>query len=174
MVERVVREFGRIDVLVNNAGIVFDKDFEERTVEDWRRTLDVNLIGTFLVSKYVGAVMMKQKYGKIVNASSTSGIDSLNTTSVDYDASKAAIISLTRNLATQFAPYVNVNATALGWADTDMNKDLPADYLVAEKEKILKGRFANPREVAYLSYFLASDEAEFINGEVIKIDGGRR
>jgi len=172
MVSAVMNEFGHIDVLVNNAGIAIDKEFEDRTVEDWQKTLSVNLIGTFLVSKYVGEVMMKQKAGKIVNVSSTNGINSFFPTSIDYDASKAGVINLTHNLAVQFAPYVNVNSVAPGWVNTDMNMALPKDFIEEETQKIYKKRFAEPGEIGKVIVFLASDDADYINGETIKIDGG--
>lgn len=112
MVKQVMDKFKKIDVLVNNAGIAIDKEFEERTVEDWKRTLEVNTIGTFLVSKYVSQCMLEKKEGKIINVSSTNGINTFYPTSIDYDASKSAMINLTYNLAIQFAPYINVNAVA--------------------------------------------------------------
>lgn len=172
MVENIIKEFGHIDVLVNNAGIALDKEFEDRTVEDWHNTLDTNLIGPFLVSKYVGAEMMKVKSGKIINVSSTNGINAFFPTSIDYDASKAGIISLTHNLALQFAPYINVNSVAPGWVNTDMNKDLPEDLVREETEKIYIKRFAEPEEIAKVICFLASEDARYINGEIIKVDGG--
>lgn len=108
MIQEVMNKYGRIDVLVNNAGMVIDKEFEDRTVEDWKRTLEVNVIGTFLVSKYASENMIKNKSGKIINVSSTNGINTFFPSSIDYDASKAAINNLTYNLAIQFAPYINV------------------------------------------------------------------
>lgn len=172
MVEKVIQEFGRIDVLVNNAGIALDKEFEDRTVDDWHNTIDTNLIGPFLVSKYVGNEMLKVKSGKIINVSSTNGINAFFPTSIDYDASKAGIINLTHNLALQYAPYINVNSVAPGWVNTDMNKDLPEDLINEETEKIYLKRFAEPEEIAKVIYFLASDDARYINGEIIKVDGG--
>ena len=172
MVEVIINEFKHIDVLVNNAGIVMDKEFEDRSVEDWNKTLATNLIGPFIVSKYVGEIMLKQKQGKIINISSTNGINSFFPTSIDYDASKAGLISLTHNLAIQFAPYINVNCVAPGWVNTEMNKELPKDLVREETEKIYKKRFAEPSEIGKVICFLASDDADFINNEVIKVDGG--
>ncbi len=172
MIQEIVDKFERIDILVNNAGIVIDKEFEDRTVEDWKRTLEVNTIGTFLVSKYVSENMMKNKSGKIINVSSTNGINTFFPSSIDYDASKAAIINLTYNLAIQFAPYINVNAVAPGWVNTEMNKELPKELIQEETEKIYKKRFARPDEIAKVICFLASENAEYINGTVIKVDGG--
>ena len=172
MVNIIISEFGHIDVLVNNAGIAIDKDFEERTVDDWQKTLNTNLIGPFVVSKCVGEVMLNQKKGKIINISSTNGINSFFPTSIDYDASKAGVINLTHNLAIQYAPYINVNCVAPGWVNTEMNKELPKELIEEETEKIYKKRFAEPSEIGKVVCFLASDDADFINDEVIKIDGG--
>ena len=172
MVENIKKEFKRIDVLVNNDGIAIDKEFEDRTVEDWKRTLSVNLIAPFIVSKYVGNEMLKNKSGKIINISSTNGINAFFPTSIDYDASKAGLINLTHNLAIQFAPYINVNCVAPGWVNTDMNKELPKDLIEEETNRIYKKRFAEPSEIAKVVTFLASDDADFINDEIIKVDGG--
>lgn len=172
MVEQITNKFEKIDVLVNNAGIAIDKEFEDRTVEDWHMTLDTNLIAPFLVSKYVGNEMLKNKNGKIINISSTNGINAFFPTSVDYDASKAALINLTHNLAIQFAPFINVNCVAPGWVNTDMNKELPKELIEEETNKIYKRRFAEPSEIAKIVTFLASDDADFINDEIIKVDGG--
>lgn len=172
MIDEIVNQFGQIDVLVNNAAIVVDKDFNERTAQDFEETMRVNVTGAFMVSKYVAKYMLEAKAGKIINSSSTNGLNTVYPTSIDYDASKAALISLTKNLAIQFAPYINVNATALSWANTEMNKQLPEDFLNDEHKKILMHRFAEPEEVAKLVYFLASDDANYITGEVIRIDGG--
>ena len=172
MVNVIIEKFQKIDVLVNNAGIAIDKDFEERTVEDWKLTLNTNLIGPFIVSKYVGKEMLKQKSGRIINISSTNGINTFFPTSIDYDASKAGLINLTHNLAIQFSPYINVNCVAPGWVDTDMNKELPKELIEEEINKIYKKRFAKPCEIAKVITFLASEDADFINDEVIKVDGG--
>ena len=172
MVDIAIKEFGKIDVLVNNAGIVIDREFEDRTVEDWKKTLDINLIAPFVLTKLVGKEMMKQKSGAIINISSTNGINTYYPTSVDYDASKSGLISLTYDSAVQFAPYVRVNCVAPGWVNTEMNKELPEDFVKEETERILVKRFAEPEEIAKVVTFLASEDASFVNSTVIKVDGG--
>jgi len=172
MFKKTVEKFGRIDILINNAGIVFDLPFSKRTVDHWRKTLDTNLIGTFLCAKYAAPYMQKQKYGKIVNVASTNGIDSYNPDSMDYDASKAGVILLTKNLAEELAPDITVNAVAPGWVNTDINKELPADYVAKETERILLKRFAKPEEIANTILFLASDDASFVTGTILVADGG--
>ena len=116
--------------------------------------------------------MVKQEHGSIVNISSTNGINTYYPTSVDYDASKAGLISLTYDSAVQFAPYVRVNCVAPGWVNTEMNDELPEDFVKSETERILVKRFAEPEEIAKAVYFLASEDASFINGTVLKVDGG--
>lgn len=172
MVKQIIEKYGKIDILVNNAGIAIDADFSDRKIKNWHDTLDTNLIGVYLVSRYVGEFMKKQEYGKIVNISSTNGIDTTYTYSIDYDASKAALINLTKNLAIEFSPYINVNAVAPGWVDTEMNTELSREYLGEEKSKILLKRFAAPEEIAEVVLFLASDKARYIDGETIRVDGG--
>jgi len=172
MVSQAIKAFGQIDILINNAGIVFDIPFFERTVEQWERTLNTNLIGTFLCSKYVSQLMLKNKQGKIVNISSTNGINSFSPDSVDYDSSKAGIIILTRNLAKQLAPDIQVNTVAPGWVNTDMNKNLPKELIKEEIKKTYLGRFAEPVEIAKAVLFLASEDADYITGSILKVDGG--
>ncbi len=172
MVKQVIDYFGKIDVLVNNAGIAIDTTFEDRTVENFRKILDVNLIGPFIVSREVGKYMLEQKSGAIVNVSSTNGLDTYYEYSLDYDTSKAGLINLTHNLSEYFAPYIRVNAVAPGWVNTEMNKELDCDYVKAECEKIYLRRFAKPEEIAKAIYFLASDDASYINNEVLRVDGG--
>lgn len=174
MFEIAVKKFGKIDVLVNNAGIVYDIPLFEKTVEQWKKTLNTNLIGVFLCSKYAVQIMKKNKSGAIVNIASTNGINNTAPTSADYDASKAGIISLTRNLATELAPKIRVNAIAPGWIDTDMNKDLPKNLLEKEIANVFMKRFGKPEEVAYAVLFLASDDASYIMGSTLVVDGGHR
>ncbi len=172
LVKRSLDEFGKIDILVNNAGIVSDKEFEDITAEDWKQTLNVNLIAPFILTKLVGKEMLKQQSGAIINISSTNGLNTYYPTSVDYDASKSGIISLTYDSAVQFAPFVRVNAIAPGWVNTEMNKELPEDFVKNETERILVKRFGEPKEIAKVVTFLASNDASFINSTVIKVDGG--
>ncbi len=169
----VVKEkFGRVDVIVNNAALVEDIEIEYKSTDEFNHILTNNVTSTYLMSKYFGKFMYNNKKGKIINISSTNGINAFFPTSIDYDASKAAIISLTHNFALEYAPYVLVNAIAPGWINTEMNQDLPIKLIKEETDKIYLKRFAEPAEVASLVCFLASDDCSYINGEVIKIDGG--
>ena len=172
MVEKVILEFGHIDCLVNNAGIAIDTIFEDKTKDNFIKILNTNLIGPFLVSKEVGKYMKNAKKGSIINVSSTNGIDTIYPESIDYDASKAGLISLTKNLAIEYSPYIRVNSVAPGWVLTDMNKELDNEFIDKETEKILLNRFADPSEIAKVIVFLDSSDASYINGEVIRIDGG--
>ena len=173
MIDNIIKEFGRIDVLVNNASIDISTIFEEKTKENFLKTLDVNLVGTFLVSKYVSKYMKEQKSGSIINVSSTNGIDKNFPMCLDYDASKAGVISLTHNLALEFKPYIRVNAIAPGWVGTESELEgLDEEFIKSEEEKIYLGRIAQEEEIANVVYFLASDQASYINNSVIRVDGG--
>lgn len=173
MVSEITKVFDHIDYLVNNAAICIDSLYNDKTKDNFIKTLEVNVVGTFLVSKLIGNIMYEQKYGSIVNLSSTNGIDKNFPMSLDYDASKAAINSLTHNLALQYAPYVRVNAVAPGWVKTENEiKDLDEEYIKSEEEKIYVGRFAECEEIAKIIYFLLSDDASYINNQIIKVDGG--
>jgi len=169
-----INEFSSIDCIVNNAGIAIDCLVEDKTVENFKRILEVNLIGPFLINKYFGKHLYDNRNGSIINVASTNGIDTYYPESIDYDASKAGLINLTKNFALLYSPYVRVNAIASGWVDTDMNKDMDIDFKNNEEKKILLNRFANPIEIANVIYFLASDESSYINGSIIRVDGGKR
>lgn len=173
LVTNSIKRFGKIDCLCNNAGIAIDSLFQEKTVENFKKTLNVNLIGTFLVSKYVGEEMLKNKKGNIVNISSTNGINTYFPMCLDYDCSKAGINNLTHNLAMQFAPYINVNAIAPGFIKTESEiKDMDEEFIKLEEEKIFLKRAGTEKDVANLVKFLFSEEASFINSTIIRIDGG--
>ena len=173
MVDKVISKFGIIDVLVNNASIAIDSDFISKDSNSFNEILNTNLVGTFLVSKEVSKYMKDNRSGIIINVSSTNGIDSMYVESLEYDASKAGVISLTHNLAEYLKPYVRVNCVCPGWVNTDMNKDLDSSYIEEENKRIMLNRFAEPEEIANVIYFLATDEASYINNSIIKVDGGR-
>lgn len=170
MIASIIKEFGRLDVLINNAGIVYDRNFDEITVDEFKRTLEVNVLGAFIVSREAAKYMKKDS--AIVNVSSTNGTKAISPECLDYNISKVGLQSLTRDLAFQFKPNIRVNAIAIGWDNTDMNKDLPQDYVDDETEKIYLGRFADPQEIAKTIYFLASEDSSYINGEILTVDGG--
>ncbi len=171
--EKAVKKFNRVDVLVNNAAISIDTLFSEKTAENFKKTLEINLVGTFLMSKFFGEFMFSQKSGKIINIASTNGINTYYPMCFDYDASKAGVISLTHNLAMQFAPFVNVNCVAPGFIATESEiKDMDQEFIKMEEEKVFKKRAGTEQDVANLVLFLSSDKADYINSEVIRIDGG--
>ena len=174
LLDSVKSRFESIDVLINNAGIAIDTTLEDKTVDNFKRILDTNLIGPFLTSKYIGQFMFNQGYGKIINISSTNAIDTYYKESLDYDASKAGLNSLTLNFADIYAPVINVNAIACGWINTEMNKDMDQEFKDKEESKILLNRFAEPEEIANVVYFLTTKEASYINGSIIRVDGGLR
>lgn len=173
MVNTIVDKFGGIDILVNNASVCRDSLFLDKNVKEFRRVLDVNLIGTYLCTKYVGKVMLEAKKGKIINIASTNAIDTYYPESCDYDAAKAGVISLTHNTAREFAPFINVNCICPGWVKTPMNKDLSLEQINEEKKKILMGRFAEPEEISKVVLFLASSKSSYINDSIIRVDGGK-
>ena len=173
MFNEIINKFNSIDIVVNNAGIAIDTIFEDKTIDNFHKILDTNLIGTFLVSKYASKYMLEKKEGNIINISSTNGIDTYYPYSMDYDASKAGIISLTKNLSKELSPYIRVNCVCPGWITTDMNNSLDKEYTRKEITKINLKRFAEPKEIANVVYFLATDEASYVNGSVIVVDGGK-
>lgn len=161
--------WGKIDVLINNAGIAIDNNLESKNSEEFLNVIKTNLLGTFLVSKYVLMIMDK---GCIVNVSSNCGISPSYIESIDYDASKAGVISMTHNFAREYAPYIRVNGVAPGWINTDMNKGLSPHFKKEEEEKILLSYFAEPEDIANVIYFVSSDAGKYINDTIIRVDGG--
>ena len=175
MISSIELELGGVDILINNAAVDLSNLFHLKNAEEFRKTLDVNVVGAFNCSKRVYRHMLDQEYGRIINISSTNGINTYYPMCIDYDASKAALISMTHNLAFEFAPYVNVNCIAPGFIGTKNELDgYDEEFLKEEVEKIMVNRYGNPQEVAYLVKFLISDEANFINNTVIRIDGGQK
>ena len=174
MISFIEEHLGSVDILVNNAAIDLSNMWHEKDAEDFRRTLDVNVVGAYNVARRVGKQMIDKRWGRIINISSTNGINTYYPMCVEYDASKAALISLTHDLAMQFAPYVNVNAIAPGFIGTESElKGYDEEFLKSEQEKILVGRYGKPEEVAKLVSFLVSEDASYINNSVIRIDGGQ-
>lgn len=174
MIKEIEDKIGGVDILINNAAIDLSNLFNNKTSDEFRRTLDVNVIGAYNCSKRVCKHMKDKGYGRIINISSTNGINTYYPMSIDYDASKAALISLTHNLALELAPNINVNAIAPGFIGTENElKDYDEEFLKEETEKILKKRYGDPKEVAYLVKFLISSEADYINNTIIRIDGGQ-
>ena len=174
MIREVEETLGGIDILINNAAIDLSNLFHLKNAEEFKRTLDVNVVGAFNCSKRVYRHMLEQEYGRIINIASTNGINTYYPMCIDYDASKAALISLTHNLAFEFGPYIHVNCVAPGFIGTENELDgYDEQFLKEETEKIMVKRYGKPEEVAYLVKFLISDEADFINNTVIRIDGGQ-
>jgi len=174
LVKKTVDAFGRVDILVNNAGVMFQNTFLDATEEVWDQTIDVNLKGAYLCSKEVAPIMLKQKKGKIINISSNSGIYHPSALRfVEYVVSKAGMNGLTRALALKLGPYVNVNAICPGWIKTEMvaETDPEVERMVLE-ETALK-RFGTADEVANAALYLASDDSDFVTGELHMITGGR-
>lgn len=170
-VKKIFLEIDNLDVIVNNAGISIDNTLEDKSSDEFRKVLDTNLVGVFNVIKY-GSKKMKK--GSIINIASTNGIDTGYELSMDYDASKAGVISLTHNMAKSLAPNIRVNCVAPGWINTNMNKDMYPAFKKEEEDKILLKRFADASEVAEVVYFLASSKASYINDAIIRVDGGIR
>lgn len=164
--------FGRVDVLVNNAGITRDGLLARMMEEDFRAVLDVNLVGPWNMMKAVNRIMMKQRYGRIVNLSSVTGLMG-NMGQTNYAAAKAGIVGMTKSYAREVASRgITVNAVAPGFIDTDMTEAMPE----GAKDKIITGipmgRTGKPEDVAEAVAFLASEQAGYITGEVLRVDGG--
>lgn len=173
MVDQVRNGFGRIDILVNNAGIIRRGTIETVSEEDWDRVIEVNLKGTFNCCKAVVQTMKSQGYGKIVNVSSIAGKMGDITSAPGYGPSKAGIDALTKTLARQLAPYgINVNAVAPHAIETEMSAQWSEERRREIIASIPLGRLGKAQDVAEAVLFLASDEASFITGEILDVNGG--
>ncbi len=172
MVEGVRSHFGRLDIIVNNAGILRDKALMLMEEQDWEDVISTNLSGAFNLIRAAIVTFMKQKSGNIINITSVAGIKGMPR-QVNYSASKAGIIGLTKALAKEVGPYnVRVNAIAPGYIDTDMVKDLKERHKTDILKNIPLSRFGRAEEVGKVAVFLASEKAKYITGQVITVDGG--
>ncbi len=172
MVEGVRSHFGRLDIIVNNAGILRDKALMLMEEQDWEDVIATNLSGAFNLIRAAIVTFMKQKSGNIINITSVSGLKGMPR-QVNYSASKAGLIGLTKALAREVGPYnVRVNAIAPGYIDTDMIQGIKDDAKEEILKKIPLGKIGRAEEVGYVAAFLASNEAKYITGQVLTIDGG--
>lgn len=168
----IIKQYKGIDILVNNAGITRDGLLMKMSEEDFDKVMDTNLKGAFNTTRFASRQMLKQRNGRIINMASVVGVTG-NAGQVNYAASKAGIIGLTKAAARELASRgVTVNAIAPGFIETDMTKDLPEKVKADSVSQIPLGRFGTPEHVAATAAFLASEEAEYITGQVIHVDGG--
>ncbi|MFH0735806.1 MAG: 3-oxoacyl-ACP reductase FabG [bacterium] len=168
----VIADFGQIDILVNNAGITRDASLKKMTPQQWQQVIDVNLTGVFNCTKIFAEYMLEQKSGKIINTSSVVGIYG-NFGQTNYVATKAGVIGMTKVWARELGKKgINVNAVAPGFIETDMVKLMPENVLVGMRDKTPLGRLGQPEDIANAYLFLASEEASYINGTVLSVDGG--
>ena len=172
MIQDVVDAYGRIDILVNNAGITRDGLLMKMSEEDFDRVIDINLKGAFNTTRFVVRQMLRQKSGRIINMASVVGVTG-NAGQVNYAASKAGIIGLTKATAREVASRgITVNAIAPGFIETDMTDVLSDKVKEASVSQIPLGRFGKPEQVAAAAAFLASEDAGYITGQVLHVDGG--
>lgn len=172
MVDKILDKLGKLDILINNAGITRDNLILRMSEEDWDKVIAVNLKGCFICTKVVSKVMLKQRFGKIVNVASIIGIMG-NAGQANYAASKAGIIGLTKSVAKELAPRgVCVNAIAPGFIKTEMTTRLPEEVQKKMLSAIPLGRFGESNDVANLVLFLSSESSSYITGQIIQIDGG--
>ena len=172
MVETVKERFGRIDILINNAGVLRDAQLLKLSEQDWDLVINVNLKGVFNVTQAVVPLMIEQGKGKIINVTSVVALYG-NFGQTNYVASKAGVIGLTKVWARELGRKgINVNAVAPGFIQTEMTAGVPEKILAMMRERTPLGRLGTPRDVANAYLFLASDEADYINGAVLSVDGG--
>ncbi|WP_285766566.1 3-oxoacyl-[acyl-carrier-protein] reductase [Peribacillus sp. SI8-4] len=172
MVKEVVERFGRVDILVNNAGITRDNLLMRMKEDEWDAVINTNLKGVFLCTKAVTRQMMKQRSGRIINMASIVGVSG-NAGQANYVAAKAGVIGLTKTTAKELASRgITVNAIAPGFISTDMTGELPEDVQKAMLDQIPLSRFGDPKEVASVVSFLASDASKYMTGQTLHVDGG--
>jgi NAD(P)-dependent dehydrogenase (short-subunit alcohol dehydrogenase family) len=173
LIENTLLEFGRLDIMVNNAGVDSGVGVENMSKEEWDRVMDINLWGAFLGCKYASEPMKRQKKGKIVNVSSLSAKTGGVFSGMNYSASKAGVWALTKSFAKLLAPYrINVNAICPGQVDTPMFRKLTDQQIVTLTRAIPLGRVGLPQDIAGAVLFLASDLSDFVTGIALDINGG--
>jgi len=175
-VEAAVKEFGRIDILINNAGTSWGAPVEEMTLAQWNRVIETNLTGTFLFSQAVGKVMINQRQGKIINIASVAGIrgSSTSLSAIGYSASKGGVIIFTKDLACKWGKYnIQVNAIAPGWFPTNMSEKVIERNTEALLAGIPLGRFGGPEDLKGAAIFLSSSASDFVTGHTLVVDGGQ-
>jgi len=169
--EEIIQKFGKVDILINNAGVTRDAIFHKMTEDQWKKVIDVHLYGTFYCTQQVVAGMRERQYGKIVNISSTSAFG--NPGQANYATAKAGIIGFTKTLARELGrKNVTVNCIAPGFIDTDIINTIPPEIVKTYEASIPMGRLGTPKELASLAMFLSSDECSFVTGECIVCAGG--
>ena len=172
LVKSTMDAFGRLDILVNNAGITRDTLLIHMKESDWDSVLTTNLKGAFLCTKAVQRIMMRQRGGRIINITSVSGLAG-NAGQANYAAAKAGLVGFTKSVAKEIGSRgITVNAVAPGYVETDLTADLPAEFVEKAIDNCPLGRQGTPRDIAHAVAFLASDEACFITGQVLTVDGG--
>jgi NAD(P)-dependent dehydrogenase (short-subunit alcohol dehydrogenase family) len=174
--DAAVKQFGRIDVLINNAGTSWGAPVESMTLDQWNKVLDTNLTGTFLFSQAVGKIMIKQRRGKIINMASVAGLrgSSPKLSAIGYSASKGGVIIFTKDLACKWGMHnIQINAIAPGWFPTDMSEKVIERNKEALLEGIPLGRFGGPDDLKGAAIFLASDASDFVTGHILVVDGGQ-
>lgn len=177
VVTETLKEFGQIDILVNNSGATWGTPFLETPLDKWQKVLDVNATGTFLFSQAVAGHMIERKQGKIINIASVAGLKGSEEGAMDtvaYNASKGAVISFTRDLGVKLAKYnIQVNAIAPGWFPTKMSKGLLDKFGEQFKERNPSKRFGTDEDLKGLAVFLASKASDYVVGQTIAVDGGQ-
>lgn len=170
MINKIKEEVGNLDVVINNASISLDNLIEFKTGEEFKKILNTNLVGTYLVSKYVKDILNDNS--SIINIASDNAIWGYPE-SIDYDASKAGVVSLTHNFAKAYSPKTRVNCVSPGWINTDMNKELDEEQRKKLNSKNLLNRFGETEEISNVVLFLASKRASYVNSSNIVVNGGR-
>lgn len=168
---QLVKKFTRLDVLINNASFNEDKNYDEFTKEDFLNTYVTNVVAPYLLANSFKE-LLKTSHGSIVNIASTNGIDTMYKESIPYDAAKAALINLTKNLSVALAPEIRVNALAPGWIETEATSNMDSKFKSIGENSCLLHRFANPEEIAKTAYFIASEDSSYMTGSIVRIDGG--